>query len=329
MSYSGNDKIINTVRPIVSVCVPTYQHKNFIARCLDSILNQKTNFYFEIILGEDESTDGTREICIGYAEKFPDIIRLFLRSGKDKIFINGKPTGRFNLLENLKAAKGKYIALCDGDDYWTDENKLQEQISFLENNPDYSMCFTNTSLVNKSGEAVVKTLLHYQEDTFTHETFVAKISPPSLTTVFRKDALPLNLPAELKEVTNADMFIKSIVSQEGKVKFINKITANKCLHGAGFYAGTSSFQKTENKLKTYRAMLNYFKSKKVKQNIRHAMNITYARLLFNYMKQKQFKQFSTTLLSTIKFYIVNLQAPPIHFFYAQLTNKKLNIETEP
>jgi len=317
---SGN-KLKPEITPLVSVCIPAYQQEAFIKRCLDGVLNQKTDFPFEIILGEDESNDGTREICMEYADKFPGIIRLFLRSRKDVIFINQKPTGRFNFLENLKAARGKYIALCDGDDYWTDLNKLQEQVSFLENNTGFVMCFTNVCLVNKSGGITSGPLLTYKEDTFTHETFVAKISPPTLTTVFRKDAMPVNFPDDLNKVTNADMFLKALISEKGKIKFLNKVTGNKCLHGSGFYAGRNPFQKEESKLKTYEAMLSYFKSKKVKQNIRRAMNITLTRLLFNYFKQKNFKHFFSTLAVTFKFYAFHLQAPPLKFIFSQIKNK--------
>jgi glycosyltransferase involved in cell wall biosynthesis len=320
MSYLENSV------PLVTICVQTYQHEPFIKKCLESVLMQQANFPFEIIIGEDESTDGTREICMDYANKYPGSIRLFLRSRKDVIYINGKPTGRFNFLENMKAAKGKYIALLDGDDHWTDENKLQEQVAFLENHPDFALCFTNVRLINKTGETIVESLLNYPVDVFTHESFVAKISPPTLTTVFRKDALPLNFPDDFNKVTNADMFLKGILSEEGRVKFINKVTGNKCLHGAGVYAGTSSFQKEENKLKTYEAMLKYFKSKKVKNNIKRAMNIIYAKLLYNYLVKRKFKQFFYTLPATLRFYVFNLQVPPLKFFYSRLRNKKLKVQ---
>ncbi len=127
--------------PMVSVCIQTYQHEDYIKECLDSVLSQQTNFPFEIILGEDDSTDKTREICSAYAEKYPGIIRLFLRSAKDKIFINGRKTGRFNFISNLQAARGKYIALLDGDDYWTDPQKLQKQFGYMESHPGCSICF--------------------------------------------------------------------------------------------------------------------------------------------------------------------------------------------
>lgn len=83
-------------RPLVSVCVQTYNQEDYIGQCLDGIVMQETNFDFEIIVGEDDSSDRTRAICKTYQEKYPELIRLFLRKRKDAIFINGHPTGRFN-----------------------------------------------------------------------------------------------------------------------------------------------------------------------------------------------------------------------------------------
>lgn len=101
---------------------------------------QRTSFPVEIIIGDDDSDDGTRQICQDYAAKYPDRIHLFLRSRKDVIFINGKPTGRSNFVQNIKSARGKYIALCPGDDYWTDPLKLQRQVDILDGNQEYVAC---------------------------------------------------------------------------------------------------------------------------------------------------------------------------------------------
>lgn len=142
--YMGTNKPINKVEPFVSVSVATYQHKNYIKDCLDSILNQQTNFKFEIIVGEDESTDGTREICIKYAEKYPDKIRLFLRDRKlSQLYDKGG-----NLIKRLNgvltfgqmSCRGKYVALCEGDDYWTDPLKLQKQVAILEKHSNINIC---------------------------------------------------------------------------------------------------------------------------------------------------------------------------------------------
>ncbi|HKR05419.1 MAG TPA: glycosyltransferase [Bacteroidia bacterium] len=306
MSSTGNDKLENTTLPLVSVCITTYQHKDFIKQCLEGVLNQKTNFPFEIILGEDESTDGTREICVDYANKFPKIIRLFLRSRKDVIFVNGKPTSRFNLLENFKAASGKYIAWCDGDDFWTDENKLQMQVEFLENNPDFTLCFTNIRHIDKSGKIIRDSILNYQTDVFTQESFVVRITPPTMTTVFRKNALPVNeLPEGFYKILNADMFIKAIISSHGKVKYINKITGSKCQHEGGIYSTKSYFYRENNRLLTFITMMKYFKSEKVRKNLRNGIGIIYARLLFYSFIRFKLKKFVITLFAASRFWFQN------------------------
>lgn len=136
--------------PKVSVLIQTYNHKEFIEKCIDGVLHQKTNFDYEIILGEDESNDGTREICKQYAQNYPDKIRLFLHHRENNFKINKKPSGRFVKIHSIFHAKAKYIALCDGDDYWTDPCKLQKQVDFLERNSDFSMCVHNAWIENHS-----------------------------------------------------------------------------------------------------------------------------------------------------------------------------------
>lgn len=146
----------DTSSPImVSVCFLTYNHEKFVAQALDSVMMQEMDFDYEIILGEDESQDGTREICIEYARQYPDRIRLFLRSRKDVIYINGRPTSRFNFIENWKAARGKYVAMLEGDDYWTDPLKLQKQADYLDNNPDCTLSFHNALIFNEKSRKSV------------------------------------------------------------------------------------------------------------------------------------------------------------------------------
>lgn len=144
--YLGENKPINQIQPIVSVTVATYQHVNYIKQCLDGILMQKTDFPYEIILGEDGSVDGTQEICKEYAEKYPDKIRLFIRDRKLSQYIgkDGKVT-RFNGIWNRMSARGKYIAWCEGDDYWIDPLKLQKQVDFLESHPNCGLVYTDVN----------------------------------------------------------------------------------------------------------------------------------------------------------------------------------------
>lgn len=127
------NRVVDTIRePVVSVHVSTYQHAEFISDCLDGALMQDTDFPVEILIGEDESTDGTREICKNYADRYPDKIRLFLHRRENNIQIHGRATGRFQSTYTRFKCRGKYIAVCEGDDYWTDPKKLQKQVEFLE-----------------------------------------------------------------------------------------------------------------------------------------------------------------------------------------------------
>ena len=129
----------------VSVCIVTYNQANFIGRAIESALNQKTNFEFEILVGDDCSTDGTQDIIKQYAQQYPNRVIPVLQSK------NLGQNGLFNTNETYARARGKYIAAFDGDDYWTDFDKLQKQADFLDANPDFSTCFHNALVTFEDG----------------------------------------------------------------------------------------------------------------------------------------------------------------------------------
>ncbi|HEY6143937.1 MAG TPA: glycosyltransferase [Flavobacterium sp.] len=120
---------------MLSVCMITYNHEKYIIQAIENVLNQVTNFDFELIISNDNSTDKTNELIIEYLKTNPD--------KKNVIYINNeKNLGMMpNFTYTLKKCSGKYIALCEGDDYWTNKNKLQKQVGFLEQNSSYSICF--------------------------------------------------------------------------------------------------------------------------------------------------------------------------------------------
>jgi glycosyltransferase involved in cell wall biosynthesis len=129
------------MKPLVSVSIITYNQENYIRQTIDSVLEQKTNFDFEICIGNDGSTDRTSLICDEYAEKYNQKVRIFHRDRNNfpKPYIH---SGRRNFIETMAACKGKYIALLDGDDYWTDPSKLQKQVEYLEKNEESSSYFS-------------------------------------------------------------------------------------------------------------------------------------------------------------------------------------------
>lgn len=223
---------------IVSVVITTFNHSNYIAECLESVLMQKTDFDFEIILGEDESTDGTREICEKFAYNYPDKIKLFLRSRTDVIYINGKPTGRFNFIETLKAAKGKYVAILEGDDYWTDPLKLQKQVDFLEANEDCVACHHWQKLaVLESGEWIEKTAPKSghgylsQSKATVKEIFENKMRVKTRTLVFRN--ILNDFPTEYYKLQFGDVPLSMMLGKYGDFGFIDEEMAVYRLTGLG------------------------------------------------------------------------------------------------
>lgn len=129
---------------VVSICCITYNHAKFVKYALEGFLMQKTNFRYEIIIHDDASTDNTKDIIEKYKKKYPDLIRTIYQS--ENQYSQGKP-----FIENtFEIAKGKYLAICEGDDYWIDEKKLQKQVDFLEKNLEYSATYHNVVVVDKN-----------------------------------------------------------------------------------------------------------------------------------------------------------------------------------
>ena len=214
--------------PVISVCVQTFNHKKYISKCIEGILSQKTNFLFELIIGEDESSDGTREICIDYAKQYPDKIRLFKRKRENVQYINGKPSGRYNLQQNLKECNGKYIALCEGDDYWTDSNKLQKQFDLLETNSDAVLCGSN-ALVTYEGETESHLFNVFprpiiQEITYlSTEDFIKEEIPLHTSTILFRNHI-FKWPSYHTQCNSGDLVLMTTLSLSGKIVVLPDVT---------------------------------------------------------------------------------------------------------
>ena len=171
---------------MVSICCITYNHEKYIADAIEGFLMQETTFPFEIIIGEDCSSDRTREIAIQYKNKYPILIKIITSE------INVGATKNFS--RTIMAAQGKYIAICEGDDYWTDPQKLQKQVLFLESNHDYAMVHSDASCL------IQTTKVYYQSNNkerlkrkipsgYIYEQLLINNSLITLTVVMRKTIL--------------------------------------------------------------------------------------------------------------------------------------------
>ncbi|MCH4823812.1 glycosyltransferase [Gramella lutea] len=244
---------------VISVLVQTYNHEQFLQQCLDSILTQKTNFNFEIILGEDNSSDNTREICKKYANQYPEKIRLFLHHDENKIKVNSINTGNFNAFYNLFSARGKYIAFCEGDDYWTDDLKLQKQVDFLEKNLSFTLCYHSYQTINKYNQVIssIESLKQPKINISSYELTNTVHHPLLLTMCFRNRLK--KVPKEALEVVNVDAFIISLLGQLGKAGYMENIKASFYRkHSKGIWSKKLRVKNLEVKAITYQKLSTYY-----------------------------------------------------------------------
>lgn len=217
-SYELPNNVVESIpNPLVTVRTSTYQHGAFIKDCIKGVLMQKTTFPFEFIIGEDFSTDGTREIVFDYARKYPNIIRVVTADYNVGMRANGVRCER--------RARGKYIALCEGDDYWTDPLKLQKQVEFLERNPEYGLVYTDVDFYNQNKRTFLRSVFMnkhiYQSTDFEDHLIHAGYLAPS-TWLFRKEII-INL--EFGNHTDGSFALMLEIYNQTKVYFLNEVTA--------------------------------------------------------------------------------------------------------
>ena len=205
----------------VSICSTTYNLEKYIAQAIESWLAQKTTFPVEIVISDDGSTDSTRAIVEKYAQSHDNI----------RLVCNNHMGMMPNFIKSLQEAKGKYIAVCDGDDYWTDPYKLQKQFDFMENHPDFSACFTNSLIIEEATgeEKIAKTKIW---DTATTAELLEhkdndniEMSPGHTSTYFYRNNLLVDFPDWMYGNVMTDFPLYMLVSRYGKAKFINEVTS--------------------------------------------------------------------------------------------------------
>ena len=231
--YLGLDKPVHRANPLVSVSVPVYQHAKFIELCLDRILAQETSFPFEVIIGEDESSDGSREICMAYARKHPDRIRLFLRSRElSHITWQGK-TRRLNGIWCRRSARGKYIAVCEGDDYWTDPRKLEKQARLMEAAPGTSLCFHDTEVFfDDDPSQNYRASRDWPSGEITIEPILRSWFIMTCSLFMRKSALEPT-PLWHIEAANGDWLLQWILASRGSVAGLSDVMSAYRRHAGG------------------------------------------------------------------------------------------------
>lgn len=204
---------------MVSVYMITYNHEAFIGMAIESVMMQKTNFPFELVIGEDNSTDNTRAICNYYLKKYPDKIKL--------ITSENNVGAQANFLRTMRACSHKYIAMCEGDDYWVDVNKLQKQVEFLETNSDYTMVCHESLMFYQNMEKPPRYFSMFNTPKYiSFEDICKKWSIATATIVFRQEIVnEICNFHEKYNVHNEDLLVQMFCAHYGKVWFLNEIMA--------------------------------------------------------------------------------------------------------
>lgn len=308
-------------KPLVSIVCLTYNEEQFVRDTFDNFLSQKTTFPFEILVYDDASQDSTPDIIREYAAKYPDIFRVTLY--KENNFKKG--LGFYGLRVGFNEAKGKYIAYCEGDDYWCDDHKLQKQVDFLESQPEYNVCAHETRIRNDFDSKENGTLFsranfnfyidiskrkHYTfEDTLTGNIF--HIS----SMMFRNN--PIQWPEWICEVTALDMVLFMILAEKGDIYRLDDVMSvyrqNRC-------SITNTQQQFNSKLASNSMLINLLSkmdeywSNQYHKIITRVLTMFYMRNAFYYLsksfrdissaKKMASKAFSLNSMTSFKFLII-------------------------
>jgi glycosyltransferase involved in cell wall biosynthesis len=213
--------------PVVSIICNTYNHEAYIRDALDGFLMQQCTFPFEILIHDDASTDETPNIIREYAAKFPEIIKPIYQSE------NQWSKGDFRVFRlQRERAQGRYIALCEGDDYWIDNKKLQKQVNFLESHPDFVMCFHRCKIENNTNDWWKDRIYnHLKEKEYTGQEILSIWTIPTASVVYRYTLSPILAAMHVpKEILYIDTFSYLTFAEHGRIYCLGDTMAVYRIH---------------------------------------------------------------------------------------------------
>jgi glycosyltransferase involved in cell wall biosynthesis len=274
----------NQETPSVAVCMVTYNHEKYITQAVESIVSQQTNFPYKLFIGEDCSTDKTRIICLELKEKYPDKIELLLN---EKNLGGTKNTAR---VYAACFAYGKYIAICEGDDYWTDPYKLQKQVDFLEAHEDvvfschrYNILNNDTQELKLAENNFFKKNKNSEGYFFSIETaFLKEWITKTLTAVIRVNAMDLNFASQCTMKRDVHLVYGILLRGNG---YCHSFTGGVYrIHGGGVFGGKSEIERCLINIKVFREFYQCEKTKLLSKILKGA----YSSSFVFFLSQKYF-----------------------------------------
>ena len=224
--------------PLVSICCITYNHSEFVKDAFDGFLMQKTKFSFEIIVFDDASTDETQRIILDYIKEYPKLFVPFLQ--KENLWQNKGISGTFTIA--FPNARGKYIAWCEGDDYWTDPLKLQKQVDFLESDPNIVIVGHRVKYLNNKNQNSQEYISAEEKEVGNVIDILKRNYLPTASVILRRSAMPdLSWLIEIiQDLKQGDWPLFVFTAQNGKILFLNEVLAVYRVHGTSVWSSLSA-----------------------------------------------------------------------------------------
>ena len=235
----------------LTVALLCYNHEKYLAQALDSVLMQETDQPFEIVIGDDHSTDGSLKILAEYKEKYPDKITLIAH---DKNLGN---FGKNNFLSIYQHCRGEYLVVLEGDDFWTDSRKLQKQIDLLDSNPDVAVVYHPVRFLYEETKEDSEIWPVPAPEKATFEDLLKRMFIPTCAAMFRFNRL-VEFPEEYFRSRVGDQFFFLLFAQHGTIAGIPETMAVRRCHPQGGWAPLEEKLKVEEKLILHKAILSYF-----------------------------------------------------------------------
>jgi len=254
--------------PLVSIICLTYNHDKYIGKTIEGILMQDTNFDYELIIANDCSPDKTDDIVQDYIRNHP-------KGSLIKYFKQEKNLGsQRNFIFAHEKCFGKYIAICEGDDYWTNPLKLQNQVEFLEKAEEYSMCFTNSTIVDEYGNIKKTNRVDEQNKKDITQADILNGFVPPMNTVLYRNKYFKKIIDDFPKITNGDYYVSALMANYGKIGYLDINTAAYRIHKSGSWSQLPEesrlliFTKTLMSLKgKLREPLNRILENKIRDNL--------------------------------------------------------------
>jgi glycosyltransferase involved in cell wall biosynthesis len=232
----------------VSILTTTYNHERYIAQAVESVMAQRTAFDYEQVIGEDYSTDRTREIVLDLQRQHPDKIRLLLRE---------RNIGRrANFIDTFHACRGQYIAILEGDDYWTSPQKLQRQVDLLDSHPDYALCFHPVTRYFEDEDREKPVFPARIKDRYHLIDLLEHNFVPTCSVMFRNHLFG-DFPDWFWSVPAGDLPLHVLNAQHGDIGYLNEVMAVHRIHAGGVWSHRPAIERLRDRLDVQQSLRDH------------------------------------------------------------------------